>query len=76
MSIPSNIAEGSSRNSGKDYNRFIEISPGSCFEAETQLLIAGELKFGNTESINEILLQITEEDKMLTTFSRTLLANS
>ena len=76
ISIPSNIAEGSSRNNGKDYNRFIEISLGSCFEAETQLLIARELKFGNTESINEILLQITEEEKMLTAFSRTLLANS
>lgn len=29
VSIASNIAEGSSRNSDKDYNRFIEISLGS-----------------------------------------------
>jgi four helix bundle protein len=76
ISIPSNIAEGSSRNSSKDYNRFIEISLGSCFEAETQLLIAQELKFGNAESIREIQLQIIEEEKMLTAFSRILLANS
>ena len=28
VSIPSNIAEGSSRSSEKDYNRFLEISLG------------------------------------------------
>ncbi|HKO80015.1 MAG TPA: four helix bundle protein [Chitinophagaceae bacterium] len=28
VSIPSNVAEGSSRSSEKDYNRFIEISLG------------------------------------------------
>ena len=43
VSIPSNIAEGSSRTSDKDYNRFIEISLGSSFELETQLLIAKEV---------------------------------
>jgi len=31
VSIPSNIAEGSSRNSDKEYNRFIEIALGSSF---------------------------------------------
>ena len=35
VSIPSNIAEGSSRRSRKEYNHFIEISLGSCFELET-----------------------------------------
>ena len=40
VSIPSNIAEGSSRKSDKDYSRFIEISLGSSYELETQLLIA------------------------------------
>ncbi len=38
VSIPSNIAEGSSRRSEKDYARFIEISLGSSFELETQLI--------------------------------------
>ena len=40
VSIPSNIAEGSSRSSEKDYNRFLEISLGSTYELETQLLIS------------------------------------
>ena len=40
VSIPSNVAEGSSRKSKKDYSRFIEISLGSSSELETQLLNA------------------------------------
>ena len=65
VSIPSNIAEGSSRKSEKDYNRFLEISLGSTFEAETQLLIAAAVNFGNTDMRNEILKDIQEEQKML-----------
>ena len=40
ISIPSNIAEGCSRNSNKEFVRFIEISIGSSFEIETQTLFA------------------------------------
>jgi four helix bundle protein len=76
ISIPSNIAEGSSRSSNKDYNRFIEISLGSCFEAETQFLIASQLGFGEPELIEGIIIQIIEQEKMLTTFSARLKACS
>ena len=31
VSVPSNIAEGSSRSSNKDFNRFLEISLGSLY---------------------------------------------
>ena len=40
VSIASNIAEGSSRTSEKDFAHFLEISLGSSFEVETQLLIS------------------------------------
>ena len=40
VSIPSNVAEGSIRSSVKEYHRFLEVSLGSAFELETQLLIA------------------------------------
>lgn len=40
VSIPSNIAEGASRFSEKDFARFLEYSLGSSFELETQLIIA------------------------------------
>lgn len=72
VSIPSNIAEGSSRNSDKDYNRFIEISLGSSFELETQLLIAKELKYGDQPLLESTLELLTEEEKMLTAFSSSL----
>ena len=75
VSIPSNISEGSSRTSDKDYSRFIEISLGSCFELETQLLIAQELNLGNSATIKENLALIMEEEKMLTAFSKSLKAN-
>lgn len=68
VSIPSNIAEGSSRSSEKDYNRFIEISLGSTFELETQLLIAAAVNFGEEEIRNQILKDIDEEQKMLISF--------
>ncbi|MFT3981714.1 MAG: four helix bundle protein [Ferruginibacter sp.] len=75
VSIPSNIAEGSSRSSSKDYKRFIEISLGSCFELETQLLIGRQLNYGNSQMIAGLLDLLTEEEKMLTAFSKSL-ANS
>jgi four helix bundle protein len=68
VSIPSNIAEGSSRSSERDYSRFIEISLGSSFEFNTQLLIADALKYGN-QTIRESLLQEIElENIMLQSF--------
>jgi len=42
ISVPSNIAEGCSRETDKEMKRFLEISLGSLFELETQLLIVNE----------------------------------
>ena len=39
ISIPSNVAEGASRSSEKDFARFLEIALGSSFELETQVQI-------------------------------------
>ena len=63
VSIPSNIAEGSSRNSRKEYNHYVAISLGSCFELETKLLIARELGYGNQPLVLEVLDLLTEEEK-------------
>lgn len=45
VSIPSNIAEGSGRNTDKDFSNFINISLGSAFELETQIILAYDLEF-------------------------------
>jgi four helix bundle protein len=74
VSISSNIAEGSSRTSQRDYLRFIEISLGSTFELETQLLIAQAVGFGTNQLRDEILRDINEEEKMLISFMNKLKA--
>ncbi len=45
VSITSNIAEGAARSSKKEFNKYLYISLGSLAEVETQLEIAGRLKF-------------------------------
>jgi four helix bundle protein len=45
ISIPSNIVEGKSRNSKKDYLRFLLISRGSLEEVKYQLLLSKDLNY-------------------------------
>lgn len=45
ISILSNIAEGSSRKTRKDYMRFLDISIGSLNEVESLLHVATKLEF-------------------------------
>lgn len=42
VSIPSNIAEGAGRNGNKEFTQFLNIAIGSCFELETQIILAFE----------------------------------
>lgn len=45
VSIPSNIAEGCAKKSDKEFARFLEISLGSSYELETQLILCREFQF-------------------------------
>lgn len=65
VSIPSNIAEGCSRNSEIEFKRFLEISMGSLFEVETQLVIIEELGFINSEDLKQLFKLIEKEAKMI-----------
>lgn len=72
ISIPSNIAEGHARDSKKELARFISIAKGSLAELETQLIIAKELDFSDSQSIDLLLDLASQEGRMLTSFHRTL----
>ncbi|MGE5943220.1 MAG: four helix bundle protein, partial [Flavobacteriales bacterium] len=72
VSIASNIAEGSSRKSNKDFARFLEITLGSSYEIETQLLIAFDLKFITEPELHAISKELEEIIKMISKFKSTL----
>ena len=72
VSIPSNIAEGSSRQSNKDFARFLEIAIGSAYEIETQLLIAFDLGYINQIKLDELCFNIDRIIKMTSKFRSTL----
>ena len=65
VSIPSNIAEGCSRNSEIEFKRFLEIAMGSLFEVHTQLIIIQELNFIKPEDLKSIFEVLETEGKMI-----------
>lgn len=72
VSIPSNIAEGQSRESRQELIRFCLIAKGSLAELETQLIIAKELNFGDPVEIDRLLDLLIEEGRMLSGLRRSL----
>lgn len=65
VSIPSNIAEGCSRNSDIEYKRFLEVALGSAVELETQLIIIQKLQFASTGKLEQTFSLLTIEQKMV-----------
>ena len=45
ISVPANIAEGSAKDSQKDFVRFLQISLGSLYELESHLILTTDLQF-------------------------------
>ena len=68
VSIPSNIAEGSSRKSEKE----LEIALGSAFELETQLILSKEINYLSESKLNEILADLSIIQKQLNSLITTL----
>ena len=72
VSIPSNIAEGTSKSSDKYFSNFLETSLGSAFEWETQIIIAKGLGYITEEKYNELEKNIDEIQKMIAGFMNKL----
>ncbi len=65
VSIPSNIAEGASRTSNKEFAYFLEIAYGSSFELETQLLLCVDIDFLPKDMVNLIISELQEIQRMI-----------
>lgn len=68
VSIPSNIAEGSSRTSEAEFTHFLEYSIGSCFEVGTQMEIASRRDYIKKELFDGLLFQLQTEERQINQF--------
>jgi four helix bundle protein len=73
VSVPSNIAEGSSRKtSRREFIRFLDIAFASLAEIETQLTIARNLGFLEEKEMQQLTRKSSEIMKMLYKFMESL----
>jgi len=73
VSISSNIAEGSARNSKNDYARFLEIATGSLFEVVSQSFIGRRQGFLSEADFQKLYAAAEEQGKMLSGLRRAVL---
>ncbi|MEK9151500.1 MAG: four helix bundle protein [Patescibacteria group bacterium] len=72
VSIPSNIAEGRSRSTRKDFLQFLRIASGSLAELETQLIVSEKLGLGDVAHSKKLLALLDEEKRMLNSMMKKL----
>jgi len=72
VSVPSNIAEGWSRESRREKAQFLAIAQGSMSELHTQLLLCERLGWLKTQALRHPYGLIDEVSRMLTTLRRQL----
>lgn len=65
ISIPSNIAEGQSRHSKKEFIHFLRIAQGSNSELETQLILCENLLYLSDNDTKSGFSLCTQIDKMI-----------
>jgi len=67
VSVPSNIAEGFSRASKKEYKHFLYVSLGSCSELITHMIISSRLKYIDNKLAEDIIDELEQISKMTMT---------
>lgn len=72
ISIPSNIAEGSSKSTNRNFKNYLEHSLGSAFEWETQLNIAFNQNYISKEEFKKLEEKIKQIQKMISSFKSRL----
>ena len=73
VSVPSNIAEGASRGSRKEFARFLGVAQGSLAELETQLELCGSiLKLLDPVRVSDALEKSNRIAKMITALRKSL----
>lgn len=68
VSIPSNIAEGTSKSSEKHFKNYLETALGSSFEWETQLIIAFKIGYIDEIKFKELENKINKTQNMIYNF--------
>lgn len=71
-SIPTNIAEGSGRNTEKDFARFLDNAMGSASELEYQLILARDLEYISHDTYESKNSELIEIKRMLNAFLQKL----
>jgi four helix bundle protein len=74
LSIASNISEGHDRNSRNEFLHFLGIARGSLAEVQTQIHVAGRLKYWPENQVESFLGRTYEISKMLTALMKSLKA--
>jgi len=72
VSVPSNIVEGSARESQIEYLRFLEIALASCKESHYQFTIASRLGYIASNDIPDCEQKYIETEKVLSALIRSL----
>ena len=73
VSVMSNIAEGFSRRSTKEFVQFLFIAKGSAAEVQSQLYVALDQGYINEEKFNELYTKSDEVARLISGFIRYLL---
>jgi len=76
VSVPSNIAEGSARESRKEYLHYLAIAQGSASEVATQLLIAKRLGFISEAEYIKFYRDTNEIGRMITGLRKSIRSKS
>ncbi len=73
VSVPANIAEGRARSTAKDFASFLAIARSSAMELDTLVTVARRRNYIDGAAEDDLLTQIAEVSKMLSSLRRRIL---